>query len=696
MLGLGLGSLVGGHWADRLSGRGRLAAFAGAQAAVGCYGVLSVWLHYDVLYMGLAPRLPSPAVAALVLFLTLLWPTFFMGASLPLLARSVTPGVSRAASRIGGLTALNTLGGAAGALAAVLLLARSLGLRTAVHVAAALNLVCVASVAVALARGAAREPEFREPSEDGPAPVAEHVLPFGAWAALYAAAGAVALSLEILWFRLLRALLQSDAFTFSILLALYLAGVGGGNLLGVVWARRTSRPAAAFLAVQSAVTLLAGLTAWMLVNLMTWRYAGGSTVPVAGPAAGPPAGPPAAGTGWLGELLPPALILPPTLLMGAAWPLLQKAVQTDLGHVGRRVGWLQAASILGSTIGAVVTGLVLLGRFGTSGTFRILVMFGGVFLALLAWTVRGPRRAARLTAALAVTAAVMGLVPGPTSLWAALHRTTPNRVLLGEDATGVVVLRETRPGVATLHVSGREQARLPYGGPNTLMGALPVLIHPQPRSVLVVGLASGDSLFASGARPETERLDCVEIVAPQLDLLRRFAARRPDPGLRALLGDARVRITTGDGRAFLMRETSRYDVIQAYAQLPDEAYSGNLYSVEYFSLIRSRLSRGGFAVSWDSTPRMLSTFRSVFPHVLVLGRVLVGSSDTIAYQEDDVRRRLADPRVRQYYRAAGVEIAGLLDPLLVHRPTVHGPPDQPLRPSDVNTDLYPRDEYQVR
>jgi spermidine synthase len=104
-----------------------------------------------------------------------------------------------------------------------------------------------------------------------------------------------------------------------------------------------------------------------------------------------------------------------------------------------------------------------------------------------------------------------------------------------------------------------------------------------------------------GGRPETTVIDSIEIVEPALETLRRLNGYRPYPGLVALLKDPRVQHYFTDGRAFLMRQPAQYDVIEADALRPNSSLAGNLYSVEYFELLRDRLRPGGFAVTWSPT-----------------------------------------------------------------------------------------------
>lgn len=230
MFGIGLGSLAGGHYADRLDNRRCLRAFAAAEVAVALFAAASPFILFDVLYVRFGGLGLSRLATAGVLFGVLLWPTFFMGASLPLLARAATRSAAVSPDRVGALYGWNTLGAAFGSLFAVWVLVRAFGFPGTIGLGVVLNLVCAAA-ALFLGRGraVAVDPSIAgEPSGESPA---ERPFAFGTWMALYALSGFVALSLEILWFRLLGIILKSNSFTFATLLAIYLLGVGGGALL---------------------------------------------------------------------------------------------------------------------------------------------------------------------------------------------------------------------------------------------------------------------------------------------------------------------------------------------------------------------------------------------------------------------------------------------------------------------------------
>jgi spermidine synthase len=211
----------------------------------------------------------------------------------------------------------------------------------------------------------------------------------------------------------------------------------------------------------------------------------------------------------------------------------------------------------------------------------------------------------------------------------------------------------------------------------------------------VIGLGSGDTLFGIAGRREFERITCIEIVRLQLDTLRRLRQTWTYGGLESVLADPRIVNVYGDGRLHVANADDAYDVIEADALRPTSAYSGNLYSDAYFTLLRDRLKPGGLAVSWAPTARVHNTFLKVFPHVLSYSDIVIGSNAPIEYDANAVRARLAHPGVAAYYRESGVDIEDVLRPYLEESPRVFGPADDRSWIVDINTDLYPKDEFSV-
>ena len=725
MAGLSCGSYAGGKIADRLTARASLVLFAVAELAIGAFGLFSTNLYYDLMYQRLGHLASNLAVMATMLFASLLWPTFFMGLSLPALARTAVPEVGVAAKITGGLYGCNTLGAALGAFATTWWLLPGWGIEGSLRISAVLNMLVV-TVAVPLAfavrrrRGAVGLSQGSvEAIAQSPRPQASEagVYTFPTWAAIYGLSGLLALSLEIVWFRLLGIMLKSTAFTFGTLLFVYLAGLGLGATVGSLLVQRIRQPARAFLLMQTTIgiyaggsltVLLAGLDDDSRLLRSVTAYFGGYA-PLDARAGILALGEWMTGPGQFPSqfllvhvLLPILLIGPPTVLMGAGFPLLQKMVQTDLARIGTRVGTLLTANIAGSTLGSVLTGWVFLGWFGTAGTLKLLVALSAAFslFGLTRWIGRAQRAWHRWSyiAAITVAAGVFFSMPDARTLWARLHGTRTRFIVFGEDGSGTSVLKIApgrREARVTVFANGIGQSSLPYGGIHTVLGALPAFIHPSPREAAVIGLGSGDTLFGMAGRKELQRIVCIEIIRPQIETLTVLSRQFRYPGLLTALLDLRIQHADGDGRIHLMHAQRRFDLIEADALRPTSAYAGNLYSDAYFALLRDRLTPGGIAVSWSPTDRTHRTFVKIFPHVLSYGSIVLGSNEPITFDPEIIRARVMNPAVLAHYAQAGVDILALLEPYLGAAPIVFGPSHDRSMLQDINTDLFPKDEFAV-
>jgi hypothetical protein len=293
-----------------------------------------------------------------------------------------------------------------------------------------------------------------------------------------------------------------------------------------------------------------------------------------------------------------------------------------------------------------------------------------------------------------VLAGLAVVLPGRTELWLRLHGRSAEGARAGEDATGVVAVLPEGPRHWRVFVGGRSHSWLPFGGTHTRLGAMPSVIHPAPVDIAIVGLGSGDTAWGAACRPETASVTVFEIAGPQPRLLRELVASPADAGrldeLRRFLSDPRVRIEVADGRNALEHGGRLYDVIEADALQRDVAYSGTVYSLEFFRLCGRRLKPGGLMCSWAPTPRVEATFRQAFPHVLRFeGGILVGSNERIPIDRDAWIARLGAKPVVDYFGE------GLARLVLRHLRT--GERLETVGPADrgLNHDLFPRDEFLV-
>jgi predicted membrane-bound spermidine synthase len=725
MGGMGVGHLAGGHVADRVTARGALLLFAVSELSIALFGFFSRPLYYDFLYNRIGDTQIGPAALALLLFASLLWPTFFMGASLPLLSRALASRLDRAARVIGLLYGVNTLGAAVGALLSTWVLLPRFGLDGSLRIGVALNVACAVVILPAVA-WFSRGPEVRLKPDTTDSvrdsvrvtpvvPTHESVgsgfsrsqdsrtsFPFTVWALIFACSGLLALALEIVWFRVLSVTIKSGAFTFGTLLGVYLAGLGAGALIGSVIAPRMRRPDVNFLLLESAVGAIALLLLTAFVRLVDdvpplhSHLARFEPFSVRAAIAGEV---PTALFAVLYAGLPLLLVLPPTLLMGVSFSVLQRVVQTRLTHIGRRVGTLLVANIAGSMLGTVLTGWLLLDRVGTAGTMRLLGAFSALFAVLGAtlalrggrlpvWRV--PALGTAVIAAAVVFLPLIAVMPSSGTLWAHLHGTVVEAMLDAEDGSGLSVIN-TDGKAAVFYANGIGQGVMPYGDVHTALGALPAFMHPAPRVAAVIGLGSGDTVHAVAGRRDIERIACIEIIRGELSTLSALRRRFPYTGLTAVLDDPRIEMIFGDGRIYL-RRSGRYDIIEADALWPASAYSGTLYSDAYFALVRDHLAPGGLAATWVPTQRVYNTFIRTFPHVVAMPGILVGSNDPIPLDRAAIAARIAD--AADHFGRAGIDIARLLDGYLSN-PIVYGPDYPRQQLADINTDLFPRDEFDL-
>jgi hypothetical protein len=679
LAGLGLGSLIGAKVADRLSPARAVIGFALCELGVAAFALASKAFLYDWLATDLAGVVDEPAAIFALCFAGLVLPTTLMGASLPLLARAIASGLDSVAERIGNLYGLNTLGAGLGALLGGWIIVGNVGFLGALWIAAALDLFA-AVLALTLV------PMLRPLPARAPAAAASEPEPYGGlplWCVLVFLSGYVIVALEIVWVRVMGQIGQFHAYLFPTVLGIFLLADGAGMALAARMVRHMRDPRPAFFITQAggfvvAVVLLG--TVWWAMPQLTdvwsvdrYRMHGEPLLLVLG--------------------LTLVVVGPPAFIIGMTFPFVQRAVQQDLSSVGARVGWVQLANIAGNAAGSIGTGLVTFHLIGTAGTIALLAVAS--FLLLLFWMARGGFRAPEALLAVACVGTFV-LFPGNATFWSRLHlQGTTHGAAWGEDRSGVAFFRDERPGLepsGPFFIQGFSQGRIPFLPIHQFLGAVGPLMHPSPRSVLLVGVGSGGTPYAATVSPDTHSIRAVELVQPVLDVIREVAARYPDSAIGAMLRDPRLTLEYNDGRRLLARDPTRYDIIQADAILPEASHSGLLYSAEFLEQVRARLAPGGLYVQWAPSARSAETFAAVFPYALLLvpGGVLVGSNDPIPFDRERLAARFQDPAVVAHLARGNRDFADFAG--MFGGPLLAWTPDTPRAPAPL-TDVFPRDEF---
>ncbi|HEY0109051.1 MAG TPA: fused MFS/spermidine synthase [Fibrella sp.] len=698
MTGLGAGYLAGGRLADRSSPTVNLRYFVGAELGIMAFAGCSKFILYDLLYASAPSFGDTPMLLYGIVFGLLLVPTFLMGVSLPVLSRVVNFGdLGQQASYISLLYFVNTLGAAFGALMTGFFFVRQVGYDHTIWIGAACNGLCVVS-ALVLAQRRVGQTDFMVQAEGTKSAPLQFTPALTGWSFQYALSGFAALALELIWFRILETLIKSVSLTFAVLLAIYLGSMAIGTAFGTYlcrasagrsdrWRERAFLIAQAVLYGYTAVSMALFINAIYQVPVLQflWDYFG-SYDPTIG----------LRYSVYIYGVVPLFLLFVPTFLMGLSFSLSQSLIQTAYSEVGRRVGWLQFVNIAGSALGAWVITWIGFPILGTAVLLKSIAALGVVYLALLFM-----RRYWSLLPTL-LGATILGLavlvIPANDRFWQLINGvSSAGQFLFHENESAVSVIKLTPDQKSGLvFVNGLGQSGMPYHHDqvHTLLGALPVMIHPNPERVAVIGLGSAGTVNGIAGRAETRRIDCFEIASNQALVLGQYADRAGDTAVSAVLNDPRVHLIFRDGRYAIRNQAVRYDVIEADALRPSSAYSGNIYSREYFQLIRSRLKTNGIAVTWCPTVRVLNTFRLVFPYVAYCDKlVLIGSNQPIQLDWASIRQRAASPFSQRHYSRSGIDIQSLL---ARYKPTLSLLQPLTEMPDEINTDLFPKDEYSLR
>ena len=664
MTGLAIGSAAAGRLSDRVKRPLRAFAIAEALVAVAALstplGLSAVETIYVRLH-GMAEGWPiAIGFARLLLsFAVLIVPTTLMGATLPLVVKSAIAQGAILGRQVSLLYAANTAGAVIGALVAGIWMIPQLGISWAFRVGAVVNLM-VCGGALLLERFASRETVASVPQPESAivVPVAATTLSPTVRALIlltFAVSGFVSFGLEIVWFRMLVLLFRPTTYAFTVMLATVLAGIAIGSWISTPLTSRRMNPLALLAALELLLALAAASSMIFIgsangIYMASGPWFTGSRYAYFGPIA----------------ITSIVAILPAALLMGMAFPIgiALWASHATTDDAGERIGTIYAVNVAGAVAGALLTGFVLLPAFG-SRTSLLLVSGCALATGLLLVIAASRRLPAMIGAAAAVVAfgAIATKAADPVTRLLQSRYPRESTVWKKEDghATVTILRRDSAFSqvVHGIYINGMHQASdLPQMvAYHRLIGTLPMAVHPDPKRALVIGAGGGATAGAVAAFDSNTKVDVVELSGAVAEAARRFSGIN-----QGLFTRPNVALRVDDGRNYMLLTPERYDVITADVILPIHAGAGNLYSVEYYRLMRRVLNNRGIAVQWigSSTDTeyklIMRTFVSVFPHTTLWygGSLMVGSSRPLVLDESAFTRKQQVPSSRTALEAAGL------------------------------------------
>lgn len=726
MGGLAIGSAFWGRKADREPDL--LMLYAWLELGIGLYCVAypslidAVQNLFVRTVVGLA--LPSGGGAVLTLKLlasmgTLLFPTILMGGTLPVLVRFTSQHLDEAGRNVAVLYFLNSFGAVIGAGLAGFFFVRILGLGVTMYSAASVSLL-IGLIALALMR-------LRQRWTDEQTPMAESGNEQGVFperqvtAAIVVAgmSGMAAMIYEVTWVRLLIPVLGSSTYSFSLMLVGFISGITIGSLIVSSLVQRSARLIQLLAWCQFGIVgaLVITIPLYARIPYTFWKMAHilvrtDATYPI---------------FLVLQFIFCIGIMIVPTVFLGMSLPVATRIAARGLRVLGRSVGNVFSINTLGTVIGSLAAGLLLIPIIGMKHAMEVGIVLNLSAGILAFWSdTRAPttRRvvvpvlaSAGLTAYLALApqwsqgAMLSGVfrqvnsnVPPPLSYERFMEAAEKTHVLYYREGTsatvGVIEGISDAGSQRVLIINGKADASSVGDLPTqVLLGELPLLLQQSPKSALVVGLGGGVTA-GSILRHPVDRLDCVEISPEVVEASAYFEETSGAP-----LRDPRMHLHVEDALAFLKVTPQKYDVIVSEPSNPWIAGIGSLYTTEFFEACKRRMNPGGIMVQWfhlyemdDELFRMvLRTFRSSFRSVTVwqpmtTDVILVGTEQPFKPDMEVLTARLQQPAVREDLRRVGLDDPKLILSLqmLSDHSVVYFRGTGPL-----NTEDHPRLEYEA-
>jgi len=584
----------------------------------------------------------------------LLPPTMLMGATLPAISRWVkaTPeGVSWLGYFYGG----NIAGGVAGSVAAGFYLLRVHDVGYATFVGVAINLA-VASIAVLLASRTAYEADA----------VAVRGVTAKATRSVYLAialSGMTALGAEVVWTRLLSLHFGATVYTFSLILAVFLVGLGIGSTLGASAARTSENPRRALGWCQ---LLLCGAMAWAAYELT-------ESLPYW------PINPYIATTPWFTLQLDLVrclwVVLPGAILWGASFPLALASVATTEQDAAWLAGAVYAANTVGAIAGSLVMSFILIPWIGSSHSEQVLIIISALSALLMLepsfagetadgasrWNITATVVLAGAMVAAGLLARSVHPLPG---LLVAYGRYSATRVgqadviYVGEGLNASVAVSQLSNGVLNYHNAGKVQAssepqdmRL-----QRMLGHLTTLVPPKADRVVVIGCGAGVTACAVSVDPAVTNQTIAEIepLVPRV-VSTYFAEHNFD-----VVRNAKVHVQIDDARHYIETSREKFDAITSDPLDPWVKGAAMLYTQEFFQMAKDHLKPGGvmtlfvqlYESNTEAVKSEIATFLDVFPNGVVFGNtnegkgydlVLLGQNGPTKIDVDAIEARLQRP-----------------------------------------------------
>jgi spermidine synthase len=723
MGGLAIGSAWWGKKADSSAHQLRLYAILELGIGVYCffYPTFLELLKNTFISIVVSSNLPSDGTAVHLLKLlmslcSLLLPTVLMGGTLPILVRFISHKLEESGKNIATLYFLNSFGAVLGSLLAGFFLIRILGLRATVYSAASFNLIIGGFAFFLSTRKIFAEPvEVIEKSRESERLFSrrEVILAVG----VAGISGLAAMIYEVTWVRLLMPVLGSSTYSFSLMLVAFISGITLGSLIVSAIVQRVKNLVSllAWCQVGIVVSMLITLPLYGRVPYEFWKAAfmltrSDATYPIF------------LSIQFIFGFL---LMIIPTIFLGMSLPVATRIAARGLDVLGKSVGNIFAVNTLGTVIGSLLAGLILIPLIGVKHTIEIGIacnLLAAVSIFFLSSSFLRRQILIAIPLMLLMLIAYELFIPNwnrnvmlegvfrrinlndspPASYEDFVRNTESLKVLYYREGTmatiGVIEAPFEDETHKILVINGKGDASSKGDLPTQLLcGQLPCLFHSNPQNVLVVGLGSGVTVGSVLTHP-VKHVDCVEIAPEVVEASSYF-----DDVNRKPFNDPRAHLYIEDALAYMKLTPQMYDVIINEPTNPWIAGVGNLFTTEYFVNSKRKMNPGGIMVQWfhlyemndDLFKMVVRTFQANFTYVsmfqpLGVDVIMLGSDQPIAMEYEKLQERMARQAIKEdLMRISLPDAASLLSLEMLSSNSVM----QYVGEGDLNTEDLPRLEY---
>ncbi len=693
--GLALGSYIAGRLVDRTRIH-PLAVYGVMEGVVGAYALLlplllaGVEASYPAVYSRVGESFSLFTLYRFVVcFVVLVVPTTLMGATLPVVSKLMVEQESVLGLNVGRLYAINTSGAVAGAFSAGFLLLKAFGVTNTTLITAAANFL-LAAAALVLSRLAVFQPAgaggaetYREGVTRTPATAASgHALEEKAILTLAFTSGLTVLALEVVWTRSLVLVLGSTTYAFSTMLTAVLVGIALGSAVFARWADPTRNRAA----LVGFLMFTGGLCAALGPGVINW-------LPFAFLRMGD-----WTGGNWALHIMVQfaicfALVFVPTFLSGASFPILVRMHSQGIARVGRTVADVYAVNTVGGILGSLAGGFVLVRFFGLERSLvaaaLVLMVVGGPVAIAMARPWRKPARWAVGTSMVVVVVLLGFFHPrfntkvlfsgwgpfgggyylghGGGTTVDVTERYMDRLLYHKEGVSAAVDVLETGWGDKIISINAEPVATTYLYDMRALkmLGHLPVLVHPNPKEALLIGLGAGVSAGTIASYPSLDHVTVVELNEEVPDGTAEFADWNFD-----VVNNPKWKIVINDGANYVKATRKQYDIISSDPIHPFVLGNGILYSADHWKICRDRLKDGGVLAQWiplyqlsaDDFACIVRSFMEVFPNATMwycgIDVVLIGAKGEFKIDPDRVAAHMSDPQMAGDLLSMGAHSVG--------------------------------------